>query len=283
MKNIHIIPTDKPSRLAKHSSGSFHIVSHIAHKKGLYKMTNQNIYITSDEEIKEGDWVYNIVSKTKFKATKQLINLINDTNVTLTTNKKIILATDQDLIKNNVQEISEEFIQWFVQNPSCEFVKVKPYCEKLTCQNKDCNVCCQELKYKIIIPQEEPKQETLSYTEAAKKDERIFNSTMMKQETLEEAAENLTTDQIAWRWLDIEENYNSIEDTISFVKGVEIGIKWQQEQDEDMYSEEDMIAFLDWSKSTNKEKSEYELRCLLHGKEIDSKKLFTIWVEQFKK
>jgi hypothetical protein len=56
----------------------------------------------------------------------------------------------------------------------------------------------------------------------------------MKQETIEEAAENLTTDQIAWRWLDIEENYNSIEDTASFVKGVEIGAEWQQER---MYSE----------------------------------------------
>jgi hypothetical protein len=34
------------------------------------------------------------------------------------------------------------------------------------------------------------KQETLTYTEAAKKEERIFNSTMMsKQETLEEVAE----------------------------------------------------------------------------------------------
>jgi hypothetical protein len=58
------------------------------------------------------------------------------------------------------------------------------------------------------------------------------------------------------------------------------GVEVQQER---MYSEEDMVAFLDWSKSTNKEKSEYELRCLLHGKEIDSKELFTIWFEQFKK
>jgi hypothetical protein len=34
------------------------------------------------------------------------------------------------------------------------------------------------------------KTETLTYTEAAKKEERIFNSTMVsKQETLEEAAE----------------------------------------------------------------------------------------------
>lgn len=80
--------------------------------------------------------------------------------------KKIILTTDQDLIKDGVQEIDDEFLEWFVKNPSCEEVKIKPYCEKLTCQNDSCNVCCQELKYKITIPKEEPKQETLE--EAAK-------------------------------------------------------------------------------------------------------------------
>ena len=62
----------------------------------------------------------------------------------------------------------------------------------------------------------------------------------MKTE-LEEAAENLTTDQIAWRWLDIEENYNSIEDTISFEKGVEIGTKYQAER---MYSKEEVLKIL---------------------------------------
>jgi hypothetical protein len=37
------------------------------------------------------------------------------------------------------------------------------------------------------------------------------------------------------------------------------------------------------SKSTNKEKSEYELKCLLNGKDIDSKKLFIMWFENNKK
>jgi len=58
------------------------------------------------------------------------------------------------------------------------------------------------------------------------------------------------------------------------------GAKWQQERS---YSEEDMIAFLDWSKSTNQEKSEYELKCLLAGVVIDSKTLFNKWFEQHKK
>ena len=65
-------------------------------------------------------------------------------------------------------------------------------------------------------------------------------------------------------------------------KAIELA-KWQAEQDKNKFSDEDMVAFLDWSKTTNKEKSEYELKCLLNGKEIDSKKLFIIWFNQFKK
>jgi ssDNA-binding Zn-finger/Zn-ribbon topoisomerase 1 len=39
--------------------------------------------------------------------------------------KKIILTTDQGLIKNGVQSIENDFLEWFVQNPSCEWVDVK--------------------------------------------------------------------------------------------------------------------------------------------------------------
>ena len=93
----------------------------ILHKKTI-NVLPQHIDITSDEEIREDDWCYNIASKTKFKATKQLIDLLNDPNVTLTTNKKIILTTDQSL--NGVQAIDDEFLEWFVKNPSCEWVEV---------------------------------------------------------------------------------------------------------------------------------------------------------------
>jgi hypothetical protein len=68
----------------------------------------------------------------------------------------------------------------------------------------------------------EPKQETLTYTEAAKKEERIFNSTMMsKQEILEEAGiiaagmcEHLDAREQAF-----------------FIAGFIESAKWQQEQD----------------------------------------------------
>jgi hypothetical protein len=149
MKNIHLIPTDKPSRLAKHSSGSFHIVSYIAHKKGLYKMTNQHIYITSTEEIKEGDWVVKISSLYKGGGNVQKYSFI-DTQFEDITFKKIILTTDPDLIKDGVQAIDDEFLQWFVENPSCEEVEVESL-----------NIGDGKLGYVICKPKEKPKQETL--------------------------------------------------------------------------------------------------------------------------
>jgi len=33
-------------------------------------------------------------------------------------------ATDQDLIKDGVQAIDDDFLNWFVQNPSCEFIEI---------------------------------------------------------------------------------------------------------------------------------------------------------------
>jgi hypothetical protein len=145
MKNIHVIPTDKPRKYKGGKVSTFTAVSSMMPTESVY-----NIYITNDEEIKEGDWVYNIVSKTKFKAPKQLIDLINDSNVTLTANKKIILTTDQDLIKDGVQAIDDEFLEWFFKNPSCESVEVESMVNMI-------QFTPREFIYKIIIPKEELK------------------------------------------------------------------------------------------------------------------------------
>ena len=152
MKNIHIIPTDKPSRL--------HYFT--ANKAGYYlypnnelvipnnpNCKNQNIYITSDEEIKDS-WVLN----THTNVVYFLKGYYGIQPIT----KKIILTTDQDLIKNGIQAIDDEFLEWFVKNPSCEEVIV-------TNLYGDFNPI--KYDYKIIIPKVEPKQETLE--EAAEK------------------------------------------------------------------------------------------------------------------
>jgi len=52
MKNIHVLPTDKPSRLILQTNGVLRL-SEITFKGQIASGVTQNIYITSDEEIKE--------------------------------------------------------------------------------------------------------------------------------------------------------------------------------------------------------------------------------------
>jgi len=96
-----------------------------------------------------------------------------------------------------------------------------------TCTN-NCSVVCGECQ---IF---EPKQETLTYTEAAKKEERIFNSTMIsKQETLEEAAERLQKDKYGiFISKDADVKGQLVIDTAraAFLSGMTEGAKWQAEQ-----------------------------------------------------
>jgi hypothetical protein len=148
MKNIHIIPTDKPSRLYKHNELGFKLLAPVEHEIGAYNGSNQNIYITNDEEIKEGDYVINNLDKLIGKSIREL----NSAEIKDREYSKIILTTDQDLIKDGVQPIDNEFLEWFVKNPSCKWVEVKPILS---------NNGRAFYGYKIIIPQEEPKQETL--------------------------------------------------------------------------------------------------------------------------
>jgi hypothetical protein len=137
MKNIILLPTKKPSRLYYHNDKSLRFVL-----DNILFTTSQNIYITSDEEIKEG-WagyaykedVIGSIFKHFYTANRWYDDI-----------KEIILTTDQDLIKDGVQAIDDEFLEWFVKNPSCDKVEVLR--------------CPIEGLY-AVIPKEEPKQETL--------------------------------------------------------------------------------------------------------------------------
>ena len=120
MKNIHVLQTDKPSRLACDFDKlilNSRLLSPI-----LYK--TQNIYITSNEEIKEGFVLLpnNEIVKLPKASTIPLNNFLR--GYSLSDCKKIILTTDQDLIKDGVQAIDDDFLEWFVKNPSCEEVKI---------------------------------------------------------------------------------------------------------------------------------------------------------------
>ena len=154
MKNIHLIPT-KSSHLFYHDCNkqfSYKIDKYNECKESSCKHP-QNIYITSDEEIKEGDWVIQVnFEKTNTQliqcVTEFQVKIANDKNGSFT-KKKIILTTDKNLIKDGVQAIDDEFLEWFVKNPSCEEVEIKPLLS---------NNGRALFGYKIIIPKEEPKQ-----------------------------------------------------------------------------------------------------------------------------
>jgi hypothetical protein len=163
MKNIHILPTDKPSRIRIGNNRNFVIgltQSATVSKNDSY--TNHNIYITSDETIKEVDWVFDLDVKRIVKADSLKVTTSKKSQCWYY--KKIILTTDQDLIKDGVQPIDNTFLEWFVKNPSCESVKIESWQTKGE----------WDLDYKIIIPKEEPKQETIEQSERRYSEEDMF-------------------------------------------------------------------------------------------------------------
>ena len=146
MKNIYLIPTDKPSRL-RYFNDKLELMYLIPKKSDI---TFQNIYITSDDEIKEGEKCITFGSD---KCKGQLDTF--QSNVMYSRKpQKIILTTDVDLIKDGVQAIDDEFLQWYVKNPSCECVEVSEDYFKPSNMVYGHNT----EHYKIIIPKEEPNQ-----------------------------------------------------------------------------------------------------------------------------
>jgi hypothetical protein len=186
MKNIHVLPTDKPSQIYKEDDG---ILQKDFVLQSYGGVDHYHIYITSDEEIKEVDWYLDedgFIAKcvdAEFIKSRQEIDKL----------KKIIITDNKDLIKDGVQKIENEFLEWFVKNSNCEFVEVnktercincgQEYCDNLQCRGfEDINY------YKIIIPQEEPK--TLTKLEIAKNIAAIgIGKEEHKQKKIEEAAE----------------------------------------------------------------------------------------------
>jgi hypothetical protein len=237
MKNIHVLSTEKPSDLwlmHNKSQGLMRLKT-----ASLLDGIPQHIYITSDEASKEGNWI--IWSNKVVKAI----------DTTYWSAKKIILTTDQDLIKDGVQGINDEFLEWFVKNPSCEWVRIA---ERFI--NKD-----YDSAYVIIIPKQEPlsfppfdKEKADVITKEGRKVIRELHNNI-QQDTLEEAAER-NCESITHPYCDREKSM--------FIKGA----KWQAER---MYTEEEVLKLL------------YELH-LIHNSDSDMTFMkVDEWFEQFKK
>lgn len=99
MKNVHLIPTTPNDETAK----------------GIWiKETRDwcNIYITNNEEIKEGNWYY-LPKENKITKCPKTLKLHS---VTPEWTQKIILTTDQDLIANGIEQISEDTLLKIVEH-----------------------------------------------------------------------------------------------------------------------------------------------------------------------
>jgi len=199
MKNIHLLPTDKPSKLCIDNSCNELNYSEVEGLSSKH-ITNQHIYITNDEKPKSGDWCFN-------PKTNKIVKVGHHGHYGYSS-KKIILTTDPDLIENGVQPIDDEFLEWFVKNPSCESVE----------WDKNYNRGNGKFYYKIIIPQEEPKKLV---------GERIMpldnDNIEEEEETLEEFIDKVDTP------FDF--------DQFTFDEGIRVGAKWLAER---MYSEEEV-------------------------------------------
>ena len=111
MKSIYLLPTKKPSKLVK-------IYNDVNRETFTLKLNIEvndsfkeyvNVYITSDEEIKDVR-----PHKGKWHLEKEnILNKLPDYLTDLSECKLVIMTTDDDLINDGVQSIDDEFLEWF--------------------------------------------------------------------------------------------------------------------------------------------------------------------------
>ena len=137
MRNLYVLPTDNSSRLLyRNSDSKFILYKNLQNNREFVHLKTQHIYITNDEEIKEGDWCLWL---SKNKVIKCEDSSLRDRQDMV---KKIILTTDLDLIKGSIQSIDNNFLEWFVNNS----------CETVTTRIHEISYAIAQTVYEIIIP-----------------------------------------------------------------------------------------------------------------------------------
>ena len=164
MKNIHVIQTDKPSSIWIDKDTN-KLVYGLFSIDNIHNCKNQHIYITNSEEIKEGDWGLSKLNEV----------ILFGRSYNEKFYKKIILTTDQDLIKDGVQAIDDDFLKWFVAKANdsgkpIDIVEVKTVNNKW--HNEDGSVLSVNV-YDLIIQKEEP---FIEYTNTNDCTSMIYNS-----------------------------------------------------------------------------------------------------------
>lgn len=141
-RNIHILDTNKPSRLYK-IIGSYKLG--LVQSDFLLEQTaggtqNCHVYITIDGRFTEGSYVTDGVEV--IKATPKIYDaqgLVNRRNW-----RKIIITSDADLIGDGVQEASEDLLEWIVSRPNEVSLPVRKKWKAWNNKNPD--------EYKTEIP-----------------------------------------------------------------------------------------------------------------------------------
>jgi hypothetical protein len=236
MKNLYLLQTDKPSRLYFDTDlQSYELSKEVGENNSCSK--NQYLYITKDEEIKEGDWCidkHNVVYK---QETDKIFTKFNGV-------KKIILTTDSDLIADGVQSIDDEFLEWFIKNPNCEEVEI----HNLRIKNQETGEILH-YRYEIDTPKEEKWDKLNKEFDSALDSEfgsekfkhpKVFSENgnelffdeegkLIKEETLDEGAE---------KYAEGKSSNSTFRNT--HIRDFKAGADWQSKT---MYNEVDMKQF----------------------------------------
>ena len=298
MKNLYLLPTDS-SRLHLAYDNEWYISNEAFSQLDTCNYKSFSIYITSDEKIRKGDWYLN-------PKTNKVAKLINHYGYS---SKKVILTTDLDLIIDGVQAIPNEFLEWFTKNSSCKAVEViKEYKDGYGNWYKyqdDFTFTVSQLRFKIIIPKEEPKEFGCPFDEKIYKNERLekfserfdndksaignpetWGKRVVKEYVDDQDAygydvvvSTLEEDSNSWHLAKelFKEIYGEYPKTIegnqqhelivaTLQKGMVCGAKWQQEKS---YSEEEVLDLL------------FDFQ--IHRNDLENCVEAREWFEQFKK
>jgi hypothetical protein len=250
MENIYVLPTTKLSRLHYY---------YYCDGQPTYGLSPTNLpwrdgrclYITSDESKKLKDYVYDIQNKIIYR----IDNYSELESAQNKQYKKIILTTDLELITNGIQAIDDEFLQWFVKNPSCDFaeaVKV-PYFDE------------SGFSYLLGIPQEKPTKEEV---------EKRWNSLIGAG--LDEPLRSWNEPQLPKSEIDWSRFPQSTKDAVGYVESDELKQETLKEAAE-MYNEEDMVEFAKWLSKLSFNVQHFDENGLKPFNE-----LLSIWKKQFK-
>jgi hypothetical protein len=225
MRNIFVLPTDKPSsgyilgkcikELSDVKIGQLVRTHYMMFSNEYFQP--QNIYITNTEEIKDSEIDTKVCI---FKSDNGMITCLSGKGYgrvkTIGKYYEIILTDNEDLIKDGIPEISEDFLQWFVKNSDCERVEIRKIGE--------------EWIYNPDVPKEEPKPlpDVNWQSEIINK---VWDEEEPKQETLEELAKNTTK-----KYVNEREKQTAY---LEFISGYQLA----QEHAKKMFSEESMFDF----------------------------------------